>query len=170
MSLWLPRYKDLERYVPSRKILSEEKQKMTWKYQEEWDKILVEKLKDTLFAIVSPRYWTQIHPFSEEWNTMLKDLMKKHNFEIIDEYTARLGDVVIWYRNHPYGSFVRYGWGELTRDDVPQIMSLQKSPARRTIHYAMRKLIGDCICDNRLNNSALNYLLKCRDMYKSIYY
>jgi hypothetical protein len=142
---------------------------MSWECRDEYDRILIEKIKDMIFAITSPRYWTMIHPFSEEWNSMLKDLMQRHNFKIIDAYTAELGDCVIWYRNHPYGSFVRYAWGELTKKEMPLIMTLQTQPARRTIHLAMKKLIGDCICDKNLDNAALNYLLKCRDMYKSIY-
>lgn len=131
----------------------------------------VEKLKDILFAITSPRYWTTIHPYSKEWDTMLKDLMIRHTFKIIDAYTAELGDVVVWYRNHPYGSFVRYNWGEkATRKDIPYILTLQKQPSRRTIHNAMKKLISDCICDENLDSAELKYLLNCRDMYKSIYY
>lgn len=55
----------------------------------------VEKLKDMVFAIFSYRYWTKIHPFSEQWDCVLKDLMQRHNFEIIDDFTARLGDVTI---------------------------------------------------------------------------
>lgn len=82
--------------------------------------------------LFTPRCWIQIQRYSKPWDKKLNELMKTHKFEIIDDFTARIGGWDVWYKNHPYGSFCPMG--EL----VPEVR-----PKRITILRAYDKLAAD---------------------------
>ena len=58
-------------------------------------------------------YWysyIQVEPYSKEVDDIMKLLLKKYDFELIDsrEAVAKLGDVEIWIANIPYGCMCLY--------------------------------------------------------------
>jgi len=124
-----------------------------------------EKVKDFFFAVTHPRYWTTIHPYNENWDLDLNEAMEKNTFEIIDGYTARIGDRTTWIRNHPYGSFTRYEFSMHERN-VARVMMKQVRPSRRTTHKAMKKFIEDCMFETGKDRELLKYLLAHYRMYQ----
>lgn len=101
-----------------------------------------EKLKDVMFTITHIRCWITIYPCNKEWDTLLKELSKKHTFEIEDEFIAKLGNVKVWYRNFPYASFTRFS------EDAPKREKVLLK--RRTIYLLMKKLINENLTDKNI--------------------
>jgi len=126
-------------------------------------KSFIEKVKDFLFAMSHPKYWTMVNPYDEEWDLLLNGLMKKSDFKVVNGYTATIGERIIWLRNHPYGSFTPY---DSHINDSFKAMPELIRPSRRTIHKAMKKLVNDCIYNTGTDSDLLKYLLTCRDMQR----
>lgn len=80
-------------------------------------------------TLFNPNYWLMNDPYNEEWDKKLNNLLDVYDFEIGGEFTARLGSVIIWAGNHPYGSFHPYD----------PIISVR--PSRKTIRRAYKKLM-----------------------------
>jgi hypothetical protein len=112
------------------------------------------KLKNILFAIFHPSYWVSIHMYNKEWDEELNDLMNRHTFHIVDDFTVKLGNKTIWYRNHPYGSFTE--WDNFL---------IGRRPSRRTRHIAMTKLIKESMYDSDISTFTRKYLMNCRDKF-----
>lgn len=92
----------------------------------------MKSIVEFLTAVFSPSLWTQIHPYSREWDRELKRLMTKHKFQIEDRYVASLGGVKVWIENHPYASM------------RPQGICVRAK--RATIAAATKKLVADTVC------------------------
>lgn len=94
------------------------------------------KLFAWFVIIFCPRYWFQIHPYSEGWDKRLNKLMREYKFELdgsdlAKRYVVKLGTQVIWIANHPYGSFLPY---------YEPNHRMEFRPRRTTIFLANRKL------------------------------
>ncbi len=95
------------------------------------------------------QWFIQIYPISMEWDRKLNILMDNHSFEYINQYTAKLGDYVIWINGHSYASFSDYTHGES-----------KLLPTYKTVLRAIDKLDYDCpkktIRENRVKSSVSN--------------
>lgn len=92
----------------------------------------MEKIKMFFKIMFKPTYWLMNDSYSKQVDSLLNDLMDKHNFKNISKHTAEIGGYEFWVANHPYGSFTLYP-GRAAR------------PSRSTIMKAQEKLIGDHI-------------------------
>ena len=75
----------------------------------------------------------RLEKYSKEWDTKLNELLDNNDFEIIDGYTAKLGDEKLWYENNPYSCFKRFI--RLTDTYGYSVM-----PSRYTVYRANKKL------------------------------
>lgn len=109
----------------------------------------MKKIKEVLFTLFSPFYWLQNFDYSFVWDSKLNSLMNEFEFEIMSEFTAKLGDTTIWIGNHPYASFTPYGKGGIERG------RLCVRPSRLTIFRAMKKLKLDYKnqAEQKINNN-----------------
>jgi hypothetical protein len=87
---------------------------------------------DFFWILFHPDYWTMNHPYSPEWDKIIRETMKVHKFVVISKYEARIGSLHIWIENHPYASF---GPCEF----------LYVRPSRITIRDAREQLIKDLL-------------------------
>ena len=86
------------------------------------------KLRDFLVSITPP-YWLQNNPYNKEWDQILNQLLDEEQFVRLDDYTAKLGKIVVWVNNHPYASFSPW---------CPARLDIR--PSRRTIARAYKLL------------------------------
>lgn len=86
------------------------------------------KIRDFLISI-TPFYWFQNNPYNKEWDQILNQLLDEEQFVRLDNYTAKLGKIVVWVENHPYASFSPW---------FPSLLDIR--PSRRTIAKAYRLL------------------------------
>lgn len=77
------------------------------KTQNRFAKVLA-GLRRGLRVLFTPSCWVQNHPYSRAWDRRLRELLDEHDFVLVDEFTARLGDYEIWIANQPYASM--YPW------------------------------------------------------------
>lgn len=68
----------------------------------------LEEFKWFVHFLFRPSYWHQLYTIDMRWDAELNQLLDKHEFTDIGQYTVRLGDAVIWISNHPYASFTNY--------------------------------------------------------------
>lgn len=47
-------------------------------------------------------FWQNLYKVSDQWDQIVLDRMGKYEFEIIDKYTVKLGDLSLWIGNYPY--------------------------------------------------------------------
>ena len=47
-------------------------------------------------------FWGSLYPVSETWDLIVRDRMERFEFEIINQYEAKLGDLTLWIANYPY--------------------------------------------------------------------
>jgi len=73
--------------------------------------------------------------YSRTWDLKLQALIAENRFRLVDDCTAKLGGVEIWYENHPYGSFT-LSEGKPSGPFTPR-------PSRSTIMFAMEMLLND---------------------------
>lgn len=85
-------------------------------------------MKNLIRILLSPSCWTRIHPTNMHWDKKFNELLDKHEFKIIDKYTAVLGAVPLWIKNLPFACFE-------TEWDGEYVM-----PSRKTVFKAMDKL------------------------------
>jgi hypothetical protein len=94
-------------------------------------------------------WFIQVYPVSMEWDSKLNVLMDNHTFNYINQYTARLGDHIIWISSHSYASFSDYTHGDS-----------KLLPAFSTVMRAIDKLNYDCpkktIRENRVKSLVSN--------------
>lgn len=86
----------------------------------------------SLWVLINPNYWLMNYSYSKDWDNELNRLMNEHTFINIDEFTAKLGDRIIWITNYPFASFREYIG-----------MYSTKRPSKKTIYKAMKKLKRD---------------------------
>lgn len=84
-------------------------------------------IKDVIFTITHPSYWSMNYPYNKTWDKRLNELADKYTFERKTDCYAKLGDTEVWIKNYPYACF--------------EFMSCR--PSRRTIHRLHNKLIND---------------------------
>jgi len=89
-------------------------------------------MKNWLSVMFNTSFWTMLNPLSIEWDTILRNQMKHHKFEKIDNHSARIGDIIVWTASHPYASF----------SPISPI-NMKIRPTRRTVLAAHKKLVND---------------------------
>jgi hypothetical protein len=95
------------------------------------------KLKNfflNLQFIFKPWYWVMNSSYSKDMDIHMNELMDKYTFTDYNQFTAYLGNNIIWVTNIPYDTMVPWN-GELI--DI-------KRPSRLTIQRGLRKLKKDC--------------------------
>ena len=102
-----------------------------------------EDLLISLWVLINPKYWIMNYPYSEEWDIELNRLMDEHTFIIVDRFTAKLGDRLIWITNYPYASF---------RDYTMRTSTYGRS-SRKTIFRAMKKLNRDKLIEREITTN-----------------
>lgn len=76
-----------------------------------------------------PGWWVMLCPYSDGWDKRLNELLDGHEFEAVNEYSARIGGVELWIANHPYASMRPYNFNVRAR--------------RSTIERAHNKLMAN---------------------------
>lgn len=84
-----------------------------------------------LRVVVTPNCWTRNYNTSKELDGLINDMLDSGaNIEIIDEYTTKLGGVILWTSNFPYA----YGRIDSTASRVfRNLRSLKGLPNRITV-------------------------------------
>jgi hypothetical protein len=78
-----------------------------------------------------PHYWfMNDDEYSESWDKELNSLLDNNKFVYQSEYTAMLGNSLIWVGNYPYSCFQPYYYYQ----------SAKFRPSRSTILKAKKKL------------------------------
>ena len=95
----------------------------------------LKRVIDYVWAIFHPTSWIRVHEYSSFWDKELCRLMENQNFVRINTFNAKIGNISVWTRNYPYGSF--------SVEDGPFGMLTNTLPARRTVNIAMKKMIED---------------------------
>lgn len=99
-------------------------------------------LKYTLKVIFTSECWLQNHMYNKEWDNELHELLLSGTeFEIICDYTARIGSRVVWIANHPYASFTISG-------------DITLRPSRKVIMMAQDRLIESRIKSTLSRNNS----------------
>ncbi len=99
-------------------------------------KNLIYTLKNILFAIPRPEYWTMNNSYCPEWDAELNHLldnfqMREERFFTLPRYVV-LGAQVVWVENHPYAQFTPEYNLQLDR----QLFLSRVRLSRLTIHRA----------------------------------
>lgn len=68
-------------------------------------KKLIRNLKENIRILLKPSYWIMNNTYSKNWDNKLNYLLDNYDFEYIDPYISKLGNIIIWTTNHPYASF-----------------------------------------------------------------
>lgn len=93
-------------------------------------------MKYWLKVLFTPSCWIQNYDYSQLWDAQLRALLVSgEKFVVVsaNDYTANIGNYVVWIKNHPYASFKPYGAGGSCR------------PSRATILRAMDHLVKDVL-------------------------
>ena len=90
------------------------------------------KLKTLIRILTTPSCWIRKYKTDLIWDMKLNQLLDKHDFADIGEYTAKLGNTLIWHSNHPYASFSPYR---------PVVGTVSILPTRTTVFRAYDKLV-----------------------------
>lgn len=70
------------------------------------------KIIGNFVFIFMPHYWIMNYSYSKEWDKTLNKLLDTFNFmPDCDEYTATIGNQLIWIENYPCACFTPYGRG-----------------------------------------------------------
>ena len=77
-----------------------------------------------------PHYWHMNNSYCKEWDIIFNKLLDKYEFNIIDDYTAKLGSNLIWISNIPYSSFMLRE--HVNKENI--------RPSRNTIYKANKRL------------------------------
>lgn len=85
-------------------------------------------------------FWTNLYPVSLTWDAVIRDRMKKHEFEIINQYQARLGDLILWIGNYPY-AYLMDESKERNRNLMPTKQT--RYEAKKRIDIAFNKYLQD---------------------------
>jgi hypothetical protein len=88
-------------------------------------------MKNLLRILSTPSCWIRNHSTDKTWDLILRQAMAKHKFEPVTQYTAKLGDLIVWVRNHPYCSFHPEG--------------MEVLPRRSTVFEAQAKYLRDTL-------------------------
>lgn len=96
-------------------------------------------LWEIFYTITHMKTWVRVGRYSPYWDSYLIKLMENNKFVVVDEYTAMLGDVQVWCKNHPYGSFSFYDKDPNKRIDVQSCLL----PRRTTAAMAAEKFYID---------------------------
>lgn len=97
----------------------------------------MKQIISNLQFIFKPSYWIMNESYNKYWDAVFKDLMDKHDFIYIDQYRAKIGNAVIWIKNHPYAS--------MTLFNNDGLHSFPGRPSRLTIKRAGDKLQRDIL-------------------------
>ena len=85
--------------------------------------------------IFKPSYWLMNDPYNPFWDRQLNYLLDKHEFVIVDQFNALLGNNLIWIANRPYAAMTPSG-----TVDSPLIGHKKMRPSRATILRAITEL------------------------------
>ncbi|MDE5526656.1 hypothetical protein [Elizabethkingia meningoseptica] len=66
----------------------------------------MKKFLMNLQFLFKPSYWIMNYTYSIYLDKYMNNLLDKHEFELIDHYTARLGNDIIWITNRPYACMI----------------------------------------------------------------
>jgi len=91
-------------------------------------------MKNFFFTIFHPSFWVMNHPYSKAWDEQFNILICENKFEKIDNYHARLGNLILWTVNYPHAAF-----------SITSPIELKIRPKRYTIYLAYQKMIKDLL-------------------------
>lgn len=87
--------------------------------------------------MLTPTCWIQLGTYSAEFDAWLSRMLRESSFSNFDGYTVRLGNRILWTRNHPYASF------RPAPHESPEVRA-----SRATTLEAMDKLVGETFNEN----------------------
>ena len=71
----------------------------------------MKKIKNFILSlqfIFIPSYWQMNERYSKDWDKELNKLLDNNKFILVNNYSAKLGDKIIWVANQPYSTMVPY--------------------------------------------------------------
>lgn len=71
-----------------------------------------------------PQFWSQNCETCHMWDTVLNELLDKHEPVNVDQYTVKVGTYPVWVANYPYG------YGNLYSHKYPHLKGLPKVKTR----------------------------------------
>lgn len=92
---------------------------------------------------LSPKFWFQNEPTCKEWDAILNEQIDKYEVEVLDKYTAKIGNLEVWISNYPYafGSCNRPKYDKLpkvsTRRRLLKIVNENKKSELEEIYSAI---------------------------------
>lgn len=93
-------------------------------------------MKYTIKVLITPSCWIRNYQTSKNWDKKFLKLLEENKWGSPDQYTACLGDIVIWIANYPYASF-----------NPCSTAGLRVLPSRKTAMYARERLEQDLLGD-----------------------
>lgn len=61
------------------------------------------EIRDRLFRIFRPNFWTQISPTCDKYSNEIENLIDNNaDVEVLGQYEAKIGGKKIWIENYPY--------------------------------------------------------------------
>ncbi len=92
-----------------------------------------------------PNYWVALGEVDHDWDERFNALMDLYEFQPIEKpfskYFAKIGNTIVWIKNHPYKSFEE---GHFTEGGLPNVrLSGGLRPTRLTVKRAYKKLQQD---------------------------
>lgn len=95
-------------------------------------KKIINFLKSLQF-IFKPSYWIMNDKYDPFIDELILECLKRYKFVKIDKYTAKLGPIILWIDNRPYGAIRLY---------PDCLLSVKKygRPSRLTIKKSLKEL------------------------------
>jgi len=82
-------------------------------------------LKSFLFRLCHPAAWQAQRPVNPEFDEKIRNLMlSRMPVRVLDNYTVKLGDTVLWTRNFPYCYGYEYAYPERQQlEMLPRVLT-----------------------------------------------
>ena len=103
---------------------------------------MLNKISDFLWTLVRPQFWLILndYQFNQAFDDSLNQLLDIGNkFEVLSEYTAKLGGYELWIKNYPYSCFTTKLEVRLSNG---VIITKKVRPSRRTIYRLYKAIIA----------------------------
>ena len=71
-----------------------------------------------------PQFWSQNRETCPMWDTVLNELLDKHEPVVVDTNTVKVGNFIVWVANYPCG------YGNLYSHKYPHLKGLPKVKTR----------------------------------------
>lgn len=80
-------------------------------------------IREFFYRLLRPRHWLRAYPTSLTWDAFVLRAIASGDVERICDYTAKVGGVMVWVANFPYGYGRRYPGEVLPRASTVDLLA-----------------------------------------------